>query len=122
MEEWMNFILAYYGYRPDVYGVNTLIPMPTFREDIVSTSGPRGLTFAVFNNLNKWGNNDAIFKVSMMSLDVDHGAYLQQRKLGDIIDDEPKKEILMIGGKEMEFERFGYYRFERQYGYRLKTG
>lgn len=75
MEEWKNFILAYYGFRDDVYGTKELMPMPTFKDDIVSTSGPRGLTFAVYNNLNKWGNNDAIFKVSMISLDLAHGAY-----------------------------------------------
>ena len=28
----------------------------------------------------------------------------------------------MIGGKEVRYEKFGHYRFERQYGYRLNTG
>lgn len=77
MKEWLDFILAYYGFREDVYGTKELMPMPFFRQDIVSTSGPRGLTFAVHNNLNKWGNNDAIFKVSMISLNISHGAYQQ---------------------------------------------
>ena len=31
-------------------------------------------------------------------------------------------ETLIIGGKKFEFERFGHYRFERDYGYRMKTG
>lgn len=43
-------------------------------------------------------------------------------KIGDIIDDDPEKEVLVIGGKEVEFKRFGSYRFEREYGYRLKNG
>jgi len=122
MEEWLNFILAYYGYREDVYGTKDIMPMPYFRQDIVSTSGPRGLTFAVHNNLNKWGNNDAIFKVSMLSLNISHGAYQQQMRLGEIIDDNPAEEVLTIGGNEKVFERFGFYRFEREYGFRLKTG
>lgn len=98
MEEWRDFILSYYGYRDDLYGTKDIMPMPTFRQDIISTSGPRGLTFAVFNNLNKWGNNDAIFKVSMLSLDMTHGAYQHQTNIGDIIDDNPKEEVLVIGG------------------------
>lgn len=96
--------------------------MPTFREDIISTSGPRGLTFGVWNNLNKWGNNDAIFKTSMMALDTQHGSYRQQKKTGEVIDDHPKSETITIGGKEFEFERFGHYRFERDYGFRTKSG
>jgi len=31
-------------------------------------------------------------------------------------------EIIKIGGKEFEFERFGYYSFERDYGFRTKSG
>jgi hypothetical protein len=77
MDEWRNFVLAYYGFRKDIYGTQELMPMPTFREDILSTSGPRGLTFAVWNNLNKWGNNDVIFKTSVLALDTKHGAYKQ---------------------------------------------
>ena len=38
------------------------------------------------------------------------------------MDDNPQHETLTIGGKIFEFERFGYYRFERQFGYRLKSG
>ena len=88
MDDWTNFVLAYYGYREDVYGTQDLMPMPTFREDLLATSGPRGLTFAVWKNLNKWNNNDAIFKVSMV-MDPEHGSYAQQKRIGDIIDDYP---------------------------------
>jgi hypothetical protein len=77
MEEWRNFVLAYYGFRKDIYGTQDVMPMPTFREDILSTSGPRGLTFAIWANLNKWGNNDVIFKTSVLALDTKHVAYKQ---------------------------------------------
>lgn len=49
--------------------------MPTFMEDIQATSGPRALTFGVWNNMNKYGNNDAIFKTSMIVLDTTHGSF-----------------------------------------------
>jgi len=98
------------------------MPMPTFKEDILATSGPRALTFGVWNNLNKWGNNDAIFKTSMIALDITHGAWKQQTKTGQIIDDYPQHEAIKIGGKVFEFDRFGHYRFERDFGFRTSNG
>jgi hypothetical protein len=76
----------------------------------------------VWNNLNKFGNNDAVFKTSMIALDTTHGSYRQQVKTGQILDDNPMHETLKIGGKEYNFDRFGYYRFEREFGYRTKSG
>lgn len=96
--------------------------MPTFKEDIMATSGPRALTFAIWANLGKWGNNDAIFKTSMIALDTKHGSYRQQKKTGQIMDDNPKHERIRIGGKPFDFDRFGYYRFEREFGFRTKSG
>lgn len=75
IDDWKNFVLQYYGFRKDVYGTRNIMPMPTFKEDIFATSGPRALTFAIWANLNKWGNNDAIFKTSMIALDTKHGSY-----------------------------------------------
>lgn len=31
-------------------------------------------------------------------------------------------EQIQIGGKRFDFDRFGYSRFEREFGYRTKTG
>lgn len=67
MKDWLDFSLGYYGVAPDTFGAKELIPMPAFRDDISYTSGPRACTFAVWRNLNKWGNNDAIFKMSMIN-------------------------------------------------------
>jgi hypothetical protein len=69
MTEWRNFLLAYYGYRKDVYGARELMPMPTFREDMMATSGAKSLTFALWANLNKWGNNDCMLSANMMNGD-----------------------------------------------------
>lgn len=77
MGEWRDFLLAYYGQTKDEYGVQQLIPMPTFREDILTTAGPRALTFGVWANLNKWGNNDAIFSSAMVPLNTCHTSYKQ---------------------------------------------
>lgn len=109
MGDWRNMILAYYGYRKDVYGAQDLLPMPTFREDIIVTSGPRSLTFAIWVNLNKWGYNDAIFKNSMVPTSNSGSS-------------EIGKETLKIGGKEQEFERFGHFSYERDAGFRTKSG
>jgi hypothetical protein len=120
--DWKTFILQYYGFRKDELGTKDLMPMPTFMEDIQATSGPRALTFGIWKNLNKLGYNDAIFKTSMLALDTTHGSYRQQIKTGQILDDYPQHETLKIGGKTYEFDRFGYYRFERDFGYRTKSG
>ena len=69
MRDWNNLILGYYGIRPDIFGARDLMPMPAFRDDISWTSGPRGFSFSFWNNLNKWGNNDANFKMSMMNME-----------------------------------------------------
>ena len=98
MWDWLNFVLQYYGYREDTFGTLSIMPMPTFKEDIYATSGPRALSFAIWNNLNKWGNNDAIFKMSMINQDITHGSYKYQKFYGFLYDDNPRKETITIGG------------------------
>jgi hypothetical protein len=66
---WMEFLLGYYGLGPDVYGARELMPMPTFRDDISWSSGPRACSFSIWANLNQWGNNDAIFKMTVINMD-----------------------------------------------------
>jgi len=80
MWEWREFLLAYYGFRKDIYGVQQLLPMPSFREDIITTSGPRSLTFAIWANLNKWGNNDAILSQSLISVNYCDESYNKNKQ------------------------------------------
>jgi len=82
--------------------------MPTFRDDISGSSGPRAYSFTMWKNLNKHGNNDAIFKCSVLNLDIEHGSYRYQKSTGQIIDDDPKREQLKIGGEIHTFKRFGF--------------
>lgn len=122
MGEWRDFLLAYYGYKKDVYGVQELMPMPTFREDVITTSGPRSMTFAVWANLNKWGNNDAIFSAAMVALDTCHESYKKNDTECTAMAAQPKTETIKIGGKDHTFERFGVYLYGRDEGYRTKSG
>jgi hypothetical protein len=108
MRDWNNLILGYYGIRPDIFGARDLMPMPAFRDDISWTSGPRGFSFSFWNNLNKWGNNDANFKMSMMNMDIDHSAYKYQKYYGYLYDENPRKESIMIGGQLYHFDQFGF--------------
>jgi len=78
--------------------------MPTFRDDISWTSGPRAGSFAVWTNLNKWGNNDAIFKMTMLTVDIDHHSFKFQKYYGYVIDDNPRQETITIGGERFHFE------------------
>lgn len=75
MKDWLDLILGYYGLAPDVYGARDIMPMPAFRDDISWTSGPRGWSFALYANLNKWGNNDAVFKMTLMNMDITHSSF-----------------------------------------------
>lgn len=75
MGDWLDLLFGYYGIIPDYFGAKDLMPMPAFRDDISWTSGVRAFSFAIWNNLNKWGNNDAIFKMSMINVDITHSNY-----------------------------------------------
>lgn len=72
MRDWLDLCLGYYGLAPDIFGAKDLMPMPAFRDDISWTSGPRAFSFSLWSNLNKWGNNDAIFKMTMINEDITH--------------------------------------------------
>lgn len=100
MKDWMDLLLGYYGIAPDVFGARELMPMPAFRDDISWTSGPRGISFGVWNNLGRWGNNDAIFKMAMMNMDPNHGFYKYNKYYGWVIDEieNSRRESIMIGG------------------------
>lgn len=108
MKDWLDLLLGYYGHAPDIFGARDLMPMPAFRDDISWTSGPRSFTFSIWANLNKWGNNDCIFKLSMINEDITHSSYKYQKFYGYIIDDNPKKETITIGNQKYHFEQFGY--------------
>jgi hypothetical protein len=107
-KDWMDFLLGYYGLAPDVFGARSIMPMPTFRDDVSWSSGPRACSFSIWANMNKWGNNDAIFKMTLINMDVDHHAYKYQKFYGFIIDDNPRKESITIGGQKYHFDQFGY--------------
>lgn len=104
MKDWLDFLLGYYGLTPDVFGTRDLMPMPAFRDDTSWTSGLRGLGFAVWKNLDKWGNNDAIFKVSMLNMDASHHNWGYQKFYGFIYDDNPRRESITLGGTKYHFE------------------
>jgi hypothetical protein len=108
MKDWMDLLLGYYGITPDVFGARDIMPMPAFRDDISWTSGPRAFTFSIWANLNKWGNNDAIFKMSLINQDIDHSSWKYQKFYGMLIDDNPRKESVTIGGQKYHFDQFGY--------------
>jgi len=105
---WMDFLFGYYGIAPDVYGAREIMPMPTFRDDISWSSGPRASSFGVWANLNKWGNNDAIFKMTMLNLDMTHHSWKFQKFYGYVVDDNPREETITIGGERYHFDQFGF--------------
>lgn len=115
-------MLAYYGYKKDIYGVQQLMPMPSFREDIITTSGPRSLTFAVWANLNKWGNNDAILSQSLISVNYCDQNYKKSKQECSIMKALPKTDTIKIGGKDYTLERFGSFVYNRDDGFRTKSG
>lgn len=86
------------------------MPMPAFRDDISWTSGPRGISFGVWANLGKWGNNDAIFKMAMMNMDPNHGFYKYNKYYGWVIDEleNSRRESILIGGQKYHFDQFGW--------------
>lgn len=98
------------------------MPMPTFREDIIATSGSRSMTFAIWNNLNKWGNNDAIFNYTMIPHDTCHESYTQRAHFCPKFEGFAKTATIKIGGVEHTFDRFGLYQYERDTGYRTRSG
>ena len=71
----MEYLLGYYGIIPDTYGAREIMPMPTFRDDISWSGGPRAATIAFWMNMNKWGNNDALFKMTITDMDIHHHAF-----------------------------------------------
>lgn len=94
----MDLLLGYYGLAPDIYGARDLMPMPAFRDDLSWTSGPRASSFGVWANLNKWGNNDAIFKMSMLNMDITHDCWTYLKYYQFHYDDNPREEVVIIGG------------------------
>lgn len=77
MKTWKDVILEYWGYRPSKYGSLDFMPMPCFFQDCFGTAGPRAFSFAIWYNLGKHGNSDAIFKESIINFDVKNDAYLR---------------------------------------------
>ena len=108
MRDWLDLVLGYYGVLPDVFGTLDLMPLPAFRDDVSYTSGPRLMTYATLRNLNKWGNNDAIFKMTLINQDVTHHSFIWGKYYGFVVDDNPKKEAIAIGGTKYHFDQFGY--------------
>lgn len=108
IKDWMDLLLGYYGVASDTFGSRDLMPMPAFRDDISWTSGPRAISFAVWANLNKWGNNDCLWKMTMIDMDIDHYSFGYQKFYGYIIDDNPRQETITIGGQKYHFDQFGF--------------
>ena len=96
---WKYIILEYYGFRPNVWGTYKLIPMPAMRDEVSGTSGPRFFSFAVWAHMHQYGNNDVIFKLSVLNLNTDHKSYKFQRGTGMMRDNDPMHETIQIGNE-----------------------
>ena len=63
----------------DIWGVNALLPMPVERESLSRTSGPRFFSIAIWATKGMFGNNDAIFKSTVLNVKKNHRS--QRREL-----------------------------------------
>jgi len=108
LQVWKQFIKEMYGYGEKIYGVLDIIPMPVFWWDQFGLVGPRGFSFAIWAALNLNGNNDAIFKESMINMLPDNQCFLAD---GPINDPWKGNQTILVGDEYFNFERFGYQEY-----------
>jgi len=97
IENWKYMMLEWYGYRPNIWGMPKLLPMPCSIDSIHETSGNRFFTLAVYANLDLYENNNAIFKASVLNMDTKDKQYKLQIMSGDISDAHPEEETIYLG-------------------------
>lgn len=109
--DWLEYTLSYYGLVPDEFGIRDIIPMPAFRNCIAGTSDARAMSFVIWRNLNKYGNNDAVFKCS-----IGNDGEMCWRRQNTVTafgklekaDIYSRSELIKVGDNYMNIKQFGW--------------
>ncbi len=100
MHTLLQLLFELNGQIIDVYGLYEVIPIPLMCTDFVLQHGPRTWMMSLVMSTNINGNNDALFKPTIL--------------LHDSGESDPNHELnfeeITVAGKKVRVDRIGYYK------------